>query len=189
MSGFILNPANLQKVADGTKAQTRRIAKAGQVLITPDNAPRYVTNAKGTRLKVVGRDYAALYGRGKGGAWWVPSEAAVVPYEELLPFIWRWKLEGCKIPFHHYTFDNWQPLRIRLLDIRCEDVRGISHDDAIAEGYGGITEFLQVWASMHDKKMPFALLHKIVHGGDLSWFDERPAKFYQALAYTFEVVK
>lgn len=54
--------------------------------------------------------------------------------------------------------------RIRITDIRHEDVRRISEEDAKAEGFTHPVEFLRVWSRMHD---PTFML----------WFDERVHSF------------
>lgn len=103
--------------------------------------------------------------------------------------------------------------RIRITDIRCEDVREISDPDIRAEGFldENIAEahlnFLAVWAGMHDKPLGFYRDEKRWQW-DGTWgykgegkdqladtvtafeaFRERPAENYQAWALTFELVQ
>lgn len=94
--------------------------------------------------------------------------------------------------------------RIRVLEIRHEDVRHISKADARAEGYASPLDFLATWTKMHAPDKHFE------SGGDGCYlyranrFDKwrtvnegalwqmpwsRPQARYQAWALTFEVVK
>lgn len=97
--------------------------------------------------------------------------------------------------------------RIRITGIRREDVRNISHEDAVAEGFTDRSEFLSIWTGMHDKKAHFweppypnSDLYEYCDSiGNLvttyDWNDiserleSRPAHLYEAWALTFEVVK
>lgn len=77
--------------------------------------------------------------------------------------------------------------RIRLTDIRREDVRNISEEDACAEGFGPVVHprvaFLYVWTGFYDP-----IGHRFpLYNRDL--LIDRPAALYDAWALTFEVVK
>ncbi len=86
--------------------------------------------------------------------------------------------------------------RLRITDIRREDVRDISDEDAIAEGFKSYREFLALWVRMHDprwwmpKKNNDANLaysyHRHMMG--FTFLKERPADRYQAWALTFCLV-
>lgn len=72
--------------------------------------------------------------------------------------------------------------RIRITDIRREDVRHISVEDVWAEGFLSKFEFIQTWVSMHDKP--------VLRYPDwkLTSLSARPADRYDAWALTFELV-
>lgn len=55
--------------------------------------------------------------------------------------------------------------RIRITDIRREDVRNISQEDAWAEGFTKRLAFWMTWAKMHDPTFTF-------------WFDMDAAEYY-----------
>lgn len=81
--------------------------------------------------------------------------------------------------------------RMRITDIRREDVREISWEDADAEGFVSATHFLLLWTKMHDpehyKRYPTTGQQSLaIEQGILC---QRPAERYQAWALTFEVVK
>lgn len=58
---------------------------------------------------------------------------------------------------------------LRIKNIRNEDVRYISREDAIAEGFKNRIEFLQVWISFYD---PHVAIIKVRDGGwDVQWRD------------------
>lgn len=76
--------------------------------------------------------------------------------------------------------------RIRVTAIRGpEDVRNISLEDAMAEGFGCREEFLRVWVSMHDKEF-----YGMLRDGHLmtSLLHTRLAPLYTAWVLEFEVV-
>lgn len=73
--------------------------------------------------------------------------------------------------------------RIRITDIRQEDVRNISDEDVIAEGFTDKFEFMRVWVSIHDKE-----LHKQQYWG-LESIKARPRERYLAWVLTFELCK
>jgi hypothetical protein len=73
--------------------------------------------------------------------------------------------------------------RVRITNIRREDVRAISETDAKAEGFSSPSQFLRVWCEMHDKPALYP-----TDEGMLILVDGRPAARYDAWALTFEVV-
>lgn len=94
--------------------------------------------------------------------------------------------------------------RIRIVDIREEDVRNISEEDAIAEGFIDKANFLAVWTYMYDAVSSFAwdsdknyyIAYRgnghYDHMGDFASIEailrSRPDERYHAWALTFEVV-
>lgn len=94
--------------------------------------------------------------------------------------------------------------RIRLLSIRREDVRYISDEDVVAEGFSRRCDFLMVWVKMHDKGLKLNyhphldFFTYVADGREYSGVNAeymqqflltRPAHRYDAWALTFEVVK
>jgi len=108
--------------------------------------------------------------------------------------IWRWKdPETQNAVISVYTLNkNYavQPehgkptiARIRITNIRRQDVREIDAYDARAEGFATWMSFLDTWLLMHDKPM----LSKWEHW--IKRLEDRPAERYQAWALTFELVR
>lgn len=123
---MIFQSEHIQAIIEGRKTQTRRLVKPGDFathFILPDydtgeTTIQSVQNHE--RLKWFwGKDYAVQDGRGKPGVQWCrakkhyPAEWTAEYIDEL----------------------GWNPLRIRLLEIRQERVQDISEADARAEGY------------------------------------------------------
>lgn len=81
--------------------------------------------------------------------------------------------------------------RIRITDIRCEDVREISAEDAKAEGFESVTHFLLVWTQMHDSKIynRYPTTGQISLALEQGVIQDHPANRYQAWALTFELVQ
>lgn len=85
--------------------------------------------------------------------------------------------------------------RIRILEIRREDVRHISEADARAEGYASPLGFLFTWTHMHDPD-GYHLLRESTQldrwrdaGAWKQLIFNRPHARYQAWVLTFEVVR
>jgi len=81
--------------------------------------------------------------------------------------------------------------RIRITDIRREDVRDISFEDAKAEGFASATHFLLVWTQMHDSKIynRYPTTGQISLALEQCVIQERPVERYTAWALTFELVQ
>lgn len=121
----------IDEIVNGTKTQTRRIVKPGEYMLAstlPDtlyddeDPSDYIWQCVYTakhRLKWADRrDYAVQPGRGKPGVWWNGVAKT-------------WRCEKPDVADHSL---GWQPLRIRLLEIRREPLGAISEADAVAEG-------------------------------------------------------
>jgi hypothetical protein len=196
------------KVLSGEKTQTRRLVKAGETLTR--RYPPYIDAdtvfGKNNRTKYqVGQTQAVQPGRTKPAIYWRYSDITGTGYEVLQqpysPELSNW---------------GWKQLRIRITDIRREDVRDISAPDARAEGFNAsdfladsVYDSLQVWTKMHDPAFQFWFDARIVDfmwgnnkrelkqglagvgGWDtcLAAIKQRPAERYQAWALTFVVVK
>jgi len=116
----------IDAIIQGTKMQTRRIAKVGEF---HDMAQGIVfTPSVRVKWRVCG-DYAVCPGRGKPGVAWNPS---------CLPAsVWMCPGHGNvhesgQVP--DSADDLWRPLRIRITAIRMEQLQDISEEDAVAEG-------------------------------------------------------
>ena len=84
--------------------------------------------------------------------------------------------------------------RIRITDIRREDVRYISEHDVCAEGFETSSDFFMTWCKMHDKGqmlpiIPDYFTGAIVWQGCRSELLIRPAERYQAWILTFCLVE
>jgi hypothetical protein len=81
--------------------------------------------------------------------------------------------------------------RIRILQIRLMDVRYISAQGAVDEGFIDIYAFLKVWCKMHDPVgykvvKPITSLYTVLPRIPLL---DRPAERYRAWVLNFELVK
>lgn len=174
---MLFKPELITEIVRGEKTQTRRPVKTGEVLRqieSPHGGYKPVGMYQNNRAKVVvGRDYAVQPGRAKPGACW-NSEAQT------------WRETGP----NNRADDVMQMLRIRITDIRREDVRRISLADVEAEGFYTRDKFWEVWCGFYDVPgLAIIAAHKphnvLVRTGLL----ERPDELYQAWAYTFEVLQ
>lgn len=161
------------RIARGAKTQTRRPTRPGDTLC--DGAVCH-----NGRIKIAtGRDYAVQPGRGKPGLWWKPATQFVLPTSEFRAG-------------HEQLFRNagYQPMRICITSIRQEDVRTITHRDAISEGFPvGRIAFWQTWCAFYDPPMVM-YLDDVEHDVRArSYLNPRPDELYQAWVYTFEVVR
>jgi len=83
-----------------------------------------------------------------------------------------------------------QIAKIRILEIRKEDVRHISKPDLLAEGFSNPLDFLKTWVNMHDKT--FERDSAKFNDGNMPFVDflmARPKERYTAWVLTFEVVE
>lgn len=174
----IFKPELIDKIVTGDKTQTRRPVKDGDVLVrveSPHGGYKTIGMFHNERARMlIGRDYAVVPGRSKPGVCWQPA-------------LQTWRETGA----NNRCDAESKMLRIRVLDIRREDVRNISLEDAMAEGFDTRSEFWEVWCSFYDVQgLKIIAAHKphnmIVQAGLLQ---ERPDELYQAWAYTFEVVR
>jgi hypothetical protein len=190
----------IENIINGVKTQTRRIVKPGEGWATvgigedEHEVNTAVMNGDSARLfhtpYVVGKTYAVQPGRGKPGMF---VRQAMNGQMEVNPI----KPDG--------EDNGWYPLRIRIKNIRREDVRNISEDDALAEGFLSREDFIIAWAGLHDKATDFDVesdssryihYYQPKHGWRLLepeefWplLMERPAHRYDAWVLEFEVVR
>jgi hypothetical protein len=120
---MLFKPELLQKVIEGSKTQTRRLAKDDEGLLYGrvgsicsdieeyiDSYPRHGVSYIKRERYAIGKTYAACPGRGKT-----------------------------------------QLARIMITGIRCGVASNISEDDARAEGFASRDEFLQAWDTINGK--------------------------------------
>lgn len=173
----------IDKIVRGDKTQTRRPVRPNEILSGDGEMVFIKLDKDKYRTKIgVGRDYAVVPGRGKSGVVWQPRTKTVIEKDAL-----ELAESHLRIPLA----DNFIPLRLRVLGIHCEDVRNISLEDTMAEGFDTRNEFWEVWCSFYDVPgLKIIAAHKphnvIVQAGLLQ---ERPDEKYQAWAYTFEVLR
>lgn len=97
--------------------------------------------------------------------------------------------------------------RIMITRIRTEDVRYISHDDVLAEGFTTHADFFKVWCGFYDpkalnmhteisKESVFDIADRLPQDSRVQYLDDwaaalrkRDAGPYKAWALTFELVK
>lgn len=177
----------IEKIVAGQKTQTRRHANlqgfdGAREWIDDDNGHKTVY-INGRIKWQVGRNYAVQYGRGLPTVMWNFNH----PYA--LPYHMYGELKGQFIGEVEF-----KPLRIKLLDIRYEDVRNISHEDSLAEGFSDNPklDFLYTWGGFYNKpSLPIINIaaqnasNPNACPNKLWTFDD---KFYQAWALSFEVV-
>lgn len=152
-----------QQVIDGSKTQTRRIVK-------PD-------------------DVALNYWLNPIQDYWRESDKTIGAVQRNSRVLWNIAKQSYAV---QPARGKKQIARIRITDIWREDVRRISLEDAIAEGYpmqlpeDAYNGFFDTWVQMHDK----AFWRKYARHNDFYYMmDERPAQYYQAWALTFELVE
>jgi hypothetical protein len=174
-----------QKIIEGVKTQTRRPWNEGETMILGDEGFKAVYSAKEKLKWQIGKSYAVQYGRGLPTRMWDVEKRKLLPYHNYQDLM---SIEN-GLPLSEVGL---HPLRIKLLDIRFEDVRTICESDAIAEGFQhpentAYWGFIETWASFYDK--PFSKVMRETDVLESAELKARPAKRYQAWAITFEVVK
>lgn len=180
---MLFKPELIEKIVAGEKTQTRRPVKAGESLCeveSPHGGYKPPGMFQNNRAKVmVGQDYAVQPGRGKPGVLWHPNTKVIITSDAHQLVVAQ---TGTSLT------EGFIPLRIRVLNIRREDVRNISPDDAMAEGFETRTDFWNVWCGFYD---PGALpdLNHHIFAMERAFLNKRPDALYQAWAYTFEVVR
>jgi hypothetical protein len=175
-----------QLVIEGKKTQTRRPSKPGETL-AEINGLKTVLDARGHIKYQVGREYALQYGRGLPTRYWNQTEG-IMSWDFYRAWLAK---EGQK--FHEIAkLMGWQPLKYKLLDVWHENVRTISYEDSLEEGFDSAIPFFRTWVGFYDNPALSAVdVYK--HHSDfkivLSLLNARPAELYQAWALKFEVVK
>lgn len=181
----------IEKIVRDKKTQTRRPVKKGEIVAGDGSVVMVAVKDKLRDKIAVGRDYAVQSGRGKPCVLWIPSTGELrypgdIGYAEMVAARKHIGLDTVFAP----PGEGFEFLRIRVLSIRREDVRKISHNDAVAEGFsGGRMGFWKTWCGFYDPRI-LDLLNAEAYDSDArALLNKRPDDRYQAWAYTFEVVR
>jgi hypothetical protein len=185
---MLFKPDLIEKIIKHEKTQTRRLQRlSDRAMYLPNElAPRCVVHETNKHLRFeIGKTYAVQPGRGMPTAQvaWMRTAESIVPYLVT---------EDSSLLFQGLAV----PLRIRLTAIRREDVRNISPEDVLAEGFEQPYLFWLRWAGMYDPcfldtLIPISLRTPdhmaAVNSAVREALDPRPADRYQAWALTFEI--
>lgn len=178
--GLIFKPVLIEKIYEELKNQTRRPEKPGDYATYADGGGILAVYRNGRRQWEVGRDYAIVPGRGKHAV-----------YARLrMDGAWEWQ----ETQPGGNGGQQWRPGRIRITRIRREDVRDISHEDAVAEGFSSKYGFLYTWCDFYDPKMVERIMHDASADPLLpDWcplfLRSRPDDLYQAWALDFTLMR
>jgi hypothetical protein len=85
-------------------------------------------------------------GRGKNAVWYVGSHTMALSDH----YGWDIKKNRPAIT-QDFIKHGYKPLKLRVKQLRIEDVRGISLEDVKAEGFPDYLSFMRVWCGLHDK--------------------------------------
>ncbi len=151
-----------QAVIEGRKTQTRRLIRPGEwfwhdfasieggrhcVLRDMSEDPQILYAAQT-------KTYAVQPGRGKPTIIYNPDHPCYgIDIIEPGDNHYKYAKEGT----WGYRGQGYLEARIRITGIRKEDVRNISAEDVIAEGFQHPSDFFITWAGMHDKQAVAAL--------------------------------
>lgn len=199
MGAVMLFQHTWQRVLSGKKTQTRRLRHNGELLFPSPHTRHRADEVKGVETPLgrvkwqVGKTYAVQPFRKHPTMLWSPDHPCY-GVDILQPYDMHYAMarDGAWKP----AGQGYIPARIRVTDIRREDVREISIEDFKAEGYDCLQDFWTIWCAMHDP----AAFEAATEPGHASWFEghsydlkcflrTRPADRYDAYALTFELVK
>ena len=180
----IFKPELIDKILAGQKTQTRRPVKPlrdipnrwhingeddqtiNEVLTITE--PRDGSYGTYRSKWAVGSDYAIVPGRGKHSIY----------ARQRMDGLWEWQSTQ---PGGNGGA-QWLPRRIRVTRIRQEDVRDISHEDALAEGFSDKYGFLDVWTRFYDG----AAVHYVDDHVVFRWYANRRDKWVGGTAKDYE---
>jgi len=180
---MIFSERSINAIVNGDKTQTRRLAESRHFELQEDGKIVCVMHSGNSwRHSVkwkVDNTYAVQPGRSEKGVTWIPNTMEWFTKAHLVNNVERTKAAL-----------GLEPLRLRILSIRREDVREISAVDVAAEGFECLSDWLLTWASLHDKTIQHQLL-------EATWLDmhvplwlwQRPNARYECWAITFEIVE
>lgn len=182
---MLFKPELALKILTGEKTQTRRPIKAGEKLVERDGLKTVLT--AGGRIKIqVGRDYAVQFGYGKPTRFWNPETSEMMSWDA---YEANRVEHGDVHMFWVFRQNGFIPMRIRMTEIRCEDVRNISYDDTLDEGFEYYEKFLSVWCAFYDQKSLPIVTDSYYSTSQIHvLMSARPEHKYQAWAYTFELM-
>jgi hypothetical protein len=152
--GFSFHHDLIDEIVAGRKTKTRRMYREGDKVVFNEAAGYHaVVNANGRVRWIIGKDYAVVPGRGKPTVWYNTATLEVNPAEA--------------IPRMGLAINPaWRPLRIKVLNLELGDVREISREDAICEGFSSPVDFLMRWETIYGSSGPRRLSNEF---GD-EWF-------------------
>jgi len=182
------------QVFNETKTQTRRPVHDRDVAIIthlPDTDQGFhgcdsVYSANGAALRyLVGHTYAVQPGRGKPALWWHTLNGKCEALPNPVPMLLSYKHQFGNEWETRLNDAGYYQARIKLLEIWREDVRNISLEDAVAEGFKDQAGFWEAWIMMYDR----VLRRELVRHGSITGLPDRPKVLYMAWALRFELVK
>ena len=187
---MLFKPELAAKIVTGEKTQTRRPVRPGDELYEVEFVNVLGVTHNGRRKWEECSDYAVQYGRGKPTRWYRPATGHLLSYEDYVA------LSGhvpVGFPDPDLRERGFLPLRIQIMAIYREDVRKISHEDAIAEGFNrpdAKYAFLQTWCSFYSPSVLEQLRLAFVdmpaeYCPDFLW--ERPAHHFDAWVLEFRL--
>jgi hypothetical protein len=130
-----------KEIIQSQKTQYRQIVKDSEFGLTSQWVKYHSGNNVRTKWQV-GRDYAVVPKRGMPQVYYrfngdelelahIDTEVSTFPNQTWLDYArQRYEKDWKSV----LQFHDWKPLSIRLTDIRCEPLQGITEADAIAEG-------------------------------------------------------
>lgn len=95
-----------------------------------------------------GHEYSVQPGRGKPTIWWRQGHIGV-EYAHVALKDGQTYWESCDGDKKELSAYGFTPLRVRITNIRRQDVRRISDEDVKAEGFSTPLDFLSTWCQMH----------------------------------------
>jgi hypothetical protein len=192
------------------KTQTRRLVKPNEWLgrYMTDKHPHWyhcvMRGIDGPIKWAVGKTYAVQPGRGLPAIIYNPDHPCygidIVEPEHTGEYA------AAKSGEWRYRGQGYMQARIRITDIQREDVRNISLEDTVAEGFETRDLFWETWCKINDPSVQFVETPgNVLYGGLRSDWKQgnpwgpgdylvrglktRPDERYQAFVLTFELVK
>lgn len=154
---------------------------------------------KNREVYAVGKQYPVQSGRGKPMVWWRRNEDGGIVYEEkAIEYIPSFNGYHSEVDYEQpvrvdkrvqLIEKGYKPLRFVIESI-CydEDVRTISDEEAVAEGFHDKVDFWDTWVEMHDR----GFYSSFQYAADKDYLEEygffsRPSNRYRAWVLTFEI--
>jgi len=191
---MLFKPELAARIVTGAKTQTRRRHYDGDMAYLTDHLVTITHVEHNRRLKWhIGRDYAVQYGRGKPMRWYQPQTGYLLAYEDYVALSENTYSVAFPDPLLREL--GFSPLRIQITAIRGEDVRAISREDAIAEGFRPDFypkfAFWETWCGFYDPTIVDPLLSAKKECPSVDWAPdflwERPDHLYNAWVLEFRL--